>query len=64
MNYRPSQSISDFVKKLKGRSYRKLQQEFPKLNRQYWGRHFWAIETLHTFVSFTRLSQLYQQISF
>ena len=43
VNYRPSQSISDLVKKLKGRSSRKLQQEFPKLNKQYWGRHFWAI---------------------
>ena len=43
VNYRPSQSISDLVKKLKGRSSRKLQQEFPLLNKQYWGRHFWAI---------------------
>lgn len=43
VNYRPSISISDLVKKLKGRSSRKLQQEFPKLNKQYWGRHFWAI---------------------
>ena len=43
INYRPSQSISDIVKKLKGRSSRKLQQEFPKLNKKYWGRHFWAI---------------------
>ena len=43
LNYRPSQSVSDLVKKMKGRSSRKLQQEFPKLNKQYWGRHFWAI---------------------
>ena len=43
VNYRPSQSVSDLVKKLKGRSSRKLQQEFPSLNKQYWGRHFWAI---------------------
>ena len=43
LNYRPSQSISDIVKKMKGRSSRKLQQEFPKLSKQYWGRHFWAI---------------------
>jgi len=43
INYRPSQSISELVKKLKGRSSRKLQQEFPKLNKKYWGRHFWAI---------------------
>ncbi|MCF6359406.1 MAG: IS200/IS605 family transposase [Cyclobacteriaceae bacterium] len=43
INYRPSQSISDLVKRLKGRSSRKLQEEFPELKKQYWGRHFWAI---------------------
>jgi putative transposase len=43
VNYRPSLSISELVKKLKGRSSRKLQQEFPALNKKYWGRHFGAI---------------------
>ena len=43
LNYRPSQSISTLVKKLKGRSSRKLQQEFPDLGKKYWGQHFWAI---------------------
>ena len=43
IEYLPSQSISNIVKKLKGRSSRKLQQEFPELNKKYWGRHFWAI---------------------
>ena len=43
ISYRPSLSISDLVKKLKGRSSRKLQQEFPELKHRYWGRHFWAI---------------------
>ena len=43
INYRPSQSISDIVKKLKGRTSRKLQQEFPELNKRYWGQHFGAI---------------------
>ena len=43
LSYRPSQSISYIVKKLKGRSSRKLQQEFPELKKRYWGRHFWAI---------------------
>jgi len=37
--YRPSQSISSLVKKLKGRSSRKIQQEFPSLKKRYWGRH-------------------------
>jgi len=31
------------VKKLKGRSARKLQEEFKELSKQYWGKHFWAI---------------------
>ena len=43
VEYRPSQDISSLVKKLKGRSSRKLQQEFPELKKKYWGRHFWAI---------------------
>ena len=43
INYLPSQSESDLVKKLKGRSSRKLQQEFPELRKRYWGQHFWAI---------------------
>ena len=36
-------SISDLVKRLKGRSSRRLQDEFPALKKRYWGRHFWAI---------------------
>ncbi len=43
LSYRPSQSLSNLVKKLKGRSSRKLQQEFPELGKKYWGQHFWAI---------------------
>ncbi len=36
-------SISDLIKRLKGRTSRILQQEFPQLQKQYWGKHFWAI---------------------
>ena len=43
IEYPPSLSISILVKKLKGRTSRLLQQEFPKLGKQYWGRHFWAV---------------------
>ncbi|MGD8782322.1 MAG: IS200/IS605 family transposase [Ignavibacteria bacterium] len=43
INYLPSLSIIHLVKKLKGRSSRKLEQEFPELGKRYWGRHFWAI---------------------
>ena len=37
IEYPPSQNISGLVKKLKGRSSRKLHQEFPKLKQRYWG---------------------------
>jgi putative transposase len=43
IEYRPSQKISDIVKRLKGRTSRRIQEEFPTLRKQYWGRHFWAI---------------------
>ena len=38
----PYVAVSDFVKVAKGRSSRKVQQEFPELRKKYWGRHFWA----------------------
>ena len=38
----PKHAISDVMRRLKGRSSRKLQQEFPALRKRYWGRHFWA----------------------
>ena len=43
IEYPPKTSLSDLVKRLKGRSSRRLQEEFPQLRKQYWGRHFWAI---------------------
>ena len=43
IEYPPSKSVSNIVKRLKGRSSRKLQMEFPELSKQYWGKHFWAI---------------------
>jgi putative transposase len=43
IEYPPRTSLSDLVKRLKGRTSRILQQEFPQLRKQYWGRHFWAI---------------------
>jgi putative transposase len=38
----PKHAISDVMRRLKGRSSRKLQQEFPALRKRYWGRCFWA----------------------
>jgi len=43
IEYQPKQSLSNLVKRLKGRSSRLLQDEYPKLKKRYWGRHFWAI---------------------
>lgn len=43
IEYAPSKSLSELVKRLKGRTSRLLQQEFPALHKRYWGRHFWAI---------------------
>ena len=43
IEYPPSQSISDLIKRLKGRTSGLLQQEFPELQKRYGGKHFWAI---------------------
>ena len=43
IEYPTSLSVSDVVKRLKGRSSRLLQKEFPELKKRYWGQHFWAI---------------------
>jgi putative transposase len=38
----PKLAISDLVRKMKGRSSRKAQQEFPYIRKRYWGRRFWG----------------------
>ena len=38
----PQLAVSEFVQRAKGRSSRKVQQEFPELRKRYWGRHFWG----------------------
>jgi putative transposase len=38
----PQLAVAEFVKRVKGRSSRKVQQEFPEVRKRYWGRHFWA----------------------
>lgn len=43
LEYPPSKAISDLVKRLKGRTSRKLQDEYPELKKRYWGNHCWAI---------------------
>ena len=39
----PYLSISKLVQYLKGKTSRKIQQEFPELKKRYWGKHLWAI---------------------
>jgi putative transposase len=43
IEYPPKLSIAEIVKRLKGRTSRILQAEYPHLKQRYWGRHFWAI---------------------
>jgi len=42
VSYRPNQDISTIVQRLKGISSRVILQEFPRLRKEFWGRHFWA----------------------
>ena len=37
-----SLSMAQVMQYLKGRSSKKLQEEFPKLRKQFWGQHMWA----------------------
>lgn len=38
----PKHSVSNFMRRVKGCTSRRLQQEFPALRQRYWGRRFWA----------------------
>ena len=38
----PNMAPSEIIRRIKGRSARKLFEEFSELKRQYWGKHFWA----------------------
>jgi putative transposase len=43
VSYPPKVSVSDMVRLMKGRSSRRIQEEFPQLGKRYWGKHFWGI---------------------
>ena len=43
VEYPPRLSVSDLVKRMKGRTSRRLQEEFPHLKQRYWGQHFWGV---------------------
>jgi len=38
----PHLSLSNVMQRIKGRSSRKIQMEYPELRKRYWGRRFWA----------------------
>ena len=38
----PHIAVSKFMQRVKGRTSRKIQQEFPALRKRYWGQRFWA----------------------
>jgi len=38
----PHIAVSAFIQKAKGRSSRKIQQEFEHIRKRYWGQRFWA----------------------
>ena len=38
----PKLSLADVMQRIKGRSSRRIQLEFPDLRKRYWGRRFWA----------------------
>lgn len=43
ISYTPKISVSDIVRRLKGRSAKMLLEEFLHLRKRYWGGHFWGI---------------------
>jgi putative transposase len=43
LSYPPKLSVSDIVRRLKGRSAKMLLEEFGELRRRYYGGHFWGI---------------------
>jgi len=43
VSYPPKLSVSEMVRLMKGRSSRRIQEEFPQLSKRYWGKHFWGI---------------------
>ena len=38
----PAMAASEIMRRIKGRTSSKLFEEFPRLRKRYWGRHFWA----------------------
>jgi putative transposase len=43
LSYPPKLSVSDMIKRIKGRSARLMLDEFSELKKRYWGQHLWGI---------------------
>ncbi len=43
LSYPPKVSVSDLIKRIKGRSARMMLDEFSELKKRYWGQHLWGI---------------------
>ena len=43
ISYPPQLSVTEIVKSIKGRTSRRIQEEYPELSKRYWGQHFWSI---------------------
>lgn len=43
VEYPPGQVVSGLVKRRKELTSRRVRQEFPHLEKRFWGRHFWAV---------------------
>ena len=42
MSIPPNIAVSKLIQYIKGKSSRKLLQEFDSLRKRYWGQHLWA----------------------
>ena len=42
INVPPKLALATVMQRIKGRSSRRVQIEFPELRKRYWGRRFWA----------------------
>ena len=42
VSYPPKLSVSEMVRLMKGRSSRKIQEEFPQLGKHYWGKRIFG----------------------
>ena len=42
INAPPQLALAAVMQRIKGRSSRRVQMEFPELRKRYWGRRFWA----------------------